>query len=319
MNMTIKASPPFMTSCWLYLFMAVLLASAGSMAQAEKINGAQAEKTNGSAGETKPAWPAPPQPPKGAPNIVIVLLDDVGFGAAGTFGGPVATPALDQLAEDGLRYNRFHTAAVCSPTRAALLTGINHHRVGFGTVSGNEAGFPGYNGLWRDSAASVARVLQQHGYSTAAFGKWHNTPNWEISAVGPFEHWPTGLGFDYFYGFMGGQASQWEPMLFRNTLPIDPPVTDAERYHFTTDIVDQAVTWKNTQQPIAPDRPYFIYLATGATHAPHHVPSEWVARYRGRFEQGWDQLRQEIFERQKKMGVIPADAQLTPRPEGLPA
>lgn len=267
----------------------------------------------------KPQWPAPPTPPKDAPDIVVVLLDDVGFGASSTFGGPAQTPELDRLAAEGLRYNRFHTAAVCSPTRASLLTGRNPHRVGFGVASGAERGYPGYNGLWPENAASIADVLRRHGYGTGVFGKWHNTPNWEISPAGPFDHWPTGLGFDYFYGFMGGETSQWEPVLFRNTVLVDAPKKPAQGYHFTTDIVDEAIGWMNNQHALAPNKPTFLYLAPGATHAPLHVPQEWIQRYRGQFDQGWDVLREQTFARQQRLGVIPADAKLTPRPAELPA
>lgn len=267
----------------------------------------------------KPQWPAPPAVPKDAPDIVVVLLDDVGFGASSTFGGPAQTPELDRLAAEGLRYNRFHTAAICSPTRASLLTGRNPHRVGFGVASGAERGYPGYNGLWPENAASVADVLRRHGYGTGVFGKWHNTPNWEISPAGPFDHWPTGLGFDYFYGFMGGETSQWEPVLFRNTVLLDAPKKPAQGYHFTTDIVDEAIGWMNVQHALVPNKPTFLYLAPGATHAPLHVPQEWIERYRGQFDQGWDVLREQTFARQQRLGVIPADAKLTPRPAELPA
>lgn len=259
-----------------------------------------------------------PQLPR-APNVALILLDDVGFGAASSFGGPARTDAMDRLAAEGLRYNQFHTTGICSPTRAALLTGRNHHRVGFGTVSGFERPAPGYHGLWNPATATVARVLHKAGYATAAFGKWHNTPNWELGPAGPFDRWPTGLGFDYFYGFQGGQASQFETPLYRNTTPIEAPRTAQAGYHFTTDIVDDAIGWIHTQQAYAPDRPYFLYMAPGATHAPLQVPKEWVDKYRGRFDQGWDRLREETFARQKKLGIIPANARLTPRPEGLPA
>lgn len=270
-------------------------------------------------------WSAASIPPPDAPDIVVILLDDVGFGAASTFGGPAQMPELERLAAQGLRYNRFHTAAVCSPTRASLLTGHNHHRVGFGIASGAERDQSGYHGLWRDDTASVATVLREHGYATAAFGKWHNTPNWEISPAGPFDRWPTGLGFDHFYGFIGGETSQWEPVLFRDTTLVDPaadrditPGVDPD-YHLTTDIVDAAIGWLNTRHTLIPEQPSFLYLATGAAHAPLHVPQEWIAAYRGQFDQGWDALREQIFARQKQLGVIPADTELTPRPDELPA
>jgi len=269
--------------------------------------------------ESIPDWPQPVHAPQGAPNIVLILLDDVGFGAAGTFGGPVQTPQLDKLASDGLRYNRFHVSAQCSPTRAALLSGRNDHRVGFGVVTDISSGFPGYNGVWKKEAVSIAEVLRRNGYSTAAFGKWHNTPYWEISPVGPFDHWPTGLGFEYFYGFMGAEDSQWDPSLYRNTTPVDPPKTPEEGYHFTTDIADEAINWLHTHESLEPLKPYFLYFATGATHGPQQVPKEWIERYRGHFDRGWDELRKEIFARQKKLGVIPAGARLTLRPKELPA
>ncbi|MDB5393329.1 MAG: sulfatase [Rhodospirillales bacterium] len=264
-----------------------------------------------------PSWPTPATAPQGAPNVVLVLLDDVGFGAASTFGGPVRTPAFEQLAAQGLRYNQFHTTAVCSPTRAALLSGRNHHRVGFG-VAGGESGFPGYNFEWKQSAGSIAEVLHLNGYSTSAFGKWHNTPIWEINPVGPFDHWPTSLGFDYFYGFMGGEMSQWEPMLYRNTQPVSPPADDPA-YILNHDLANDAIHWIHSHDAVAPDRPYFLYFASGGTHSPHHVPKEWIDKYRGQFDQGWDRLREEIFARQQKLGVIPANAELTPRPDALPA
>lgn len=269
--------------------------------------------------EARPEWPQPPKAPQGAPNIVLILLDDVGFAASSTFGGPAQTPVLDRLAARGLRYNNFHTTALCSPTRAALLTGRNDHRAGFGNVMEGVSGFPGYNGIWKKSTVSVAEVLRRNGYSTAAFGKWHNTPYWEISPVGPFDRWPTSLGFDYFYGFQGGAQSQWEPRLYRNTTVVEPPATPAQGYHFTTDITDEAIRWLQTHASVVPDKPYFLYFATGATHEPHHVPKEWIEKYRGQFDQGWDKLREEIFARQKALGVIPAGAELTPRPAELPA
>lgn len=258
-----------------------------------------------------------PTAPKNAPNVILILLDDVGFGAASGFGGPIATPVFDRLGAEGLRYNRFHTTAVCSPTRAALLTGRNQHRVQFGNVSGQEKPVDGYNGIWPKSAASVARVLKDNGYSTAAFGKWHNTPNWEASPVGPFDRWPTGLGFEYFYGFMAGEGDQWQPILYRNTVSMMAP--DTPGYHFNTDIADDAIGWLHTHQSLAPGKPYFLYFAPGATHAPHHVAPEWIARYRGKFDAGWDEMRKLTFARQKKLGVIPKDAKLTERPAELPA
>ena len=269
--------------------------------------------------DSLPDWPLPATAPKGAPNIVLILVDDAGFGAASTFGGPAQTPELNWLAAHGLRYNRFHVTALCSPTRAALLTGRNDHQVGFGTISDLATGYPGYDSIWRKDTVSIADVLRRNGYSTAAFGKWHNTPLWEVSPVGPFDRWPTGLGFEYFYGFMTGNDSQWEPTLYRNTTLVKPPATPEQGYYFNTDIANDAIRWLHTHESLAPEKPYFLYFAPGATHAPHHVPQQWIDKYRGQFDQGWDKLREEIFARQKKLGVIPANAELTPRPAEMAA
>jgi arylsulfatase A-like enzyme len=269
--------------------------------------------------QAKPDWPKPVTAQRGAPNVVLILLDDVGFGAAGTFGGPAATPELDKLAAGGLRYNDFNTSAICSPTRAALLSGHNQHQVGFGNLQDVAAGFPGYNTIWHKDTASIAEILRENGYSTAAFGKWHNTPIWEISPSGPFDHWPTGLGFEYFYGFLWGESSQWEPLLYRNTTPVPAPGRFQEGYHLTTDLVNDALHWVREHDAVTPEKPFFLYFATGAVHAPHHVPKSWIEKYRGKFDQGWDKLREETFARQKQLGVIPASAELTPRPTQLPA
>jgi arylsulfatase len=256
-------------------------------------------------------------PPKDAPNVLLVLLDDVGFGQASTFGGPIQTPNLDKLARNGLRYNQFHTTALCSPTRAALLTGRNHHSVGAGVVVEFATGYDGYNSVIPNSAATVAEIVRQAGYNTSAFGKWHNTPEWETSAAGPFDRWPTSMGFEYFYGFLGGDTNQWEPALIENRTPLERP-RDKKDYHFTADMADKAIGWIKNQQSIA-NKPFFVYFAPGACHAPHHAPREWIDRYRGKFDQGWDKVRAETFERQKELGVIPASAKLTPRPTVLPA
>jgi arylsulfatase A-like enzyme len=269
--------------------------------------------------KSKPDWPKPVTAPKGAPNVVLILLDDVGFGATSAVGGPVKTPALEKLAGEGLRYNQFHVNALCSPTRASLLSGRNDHEIGFGTVAEIASGYPGYNGIWPKSAASLPEVLRRNGYSTAAFGKWHNTPNREISAAGPFDHWPTSLGFEYFYGFQGGENSQWEPRLWRGTSPVEPPSSPQQGYHLTTDIANDAITWLHQHDAAAHDKPFFLYFATGATHAPHHVPQAWIDKYKGKFDQGWDKLREETFAREKALGVIPANTELTPRPAELPA
>jgi arylsulfatase len=269
--------------------------------------------------ESVPDWPQPARAPKGAPNIVIVLWDDIGFADVSTFGGTAQTPDLDRLAAQGLRYINFNNTSMCSPTRAALLTGRNHHRVGFGVAEG-AGGFPGYNSVWKKSTVSVAEILRRNGYSTAVFGKWHNTPHWEISPVGPFDRWPTSLGFEYFYGFIAGMENHWEPSrLYRNTTPIEAASTPQQGYHLTTDLANEAINWVHTHESLVPDKPYFLYFATGAIHSPHHVPQEWIDRYRGRFDRGWDELRGETFARQKQLGVIPIHAELTPRPAEIPA
>ncbi len=255
--------------------------------------------------------------PAGAPNVVLVLLDDVGFGATDIFGGPTVTPTLDQLASQGLRYNRFHTTAICSPTRSSLLTGRNPHVTGIGAVMNTADSRPGYSGFHTKDTATIAEILRQKGYSTAAFGKWHQTPDWEVSQSGPFDRWPTGEGFEKFYGFQGGETDQFEPTLYDGTTPVLRPAGD--HYHLTEDLVDHSIQWMRAQKSTAPDKPFFLYLATGATHAPIQVPEEYVARYRGKFDQGWDKLREEIFARQQRLGVIPANTKLTPRPAEMPA
>lgn len=264
-------------------------------------------------------YPQPISAPDGAPNIVVILIDDLGFGQPGTFGGPVPTPAMDALAEEGLRFTRMHTTAVCSPTRAALLTGRNHHQTGFGSITELSTGFPGYDSLWPRDTASIAEILTENGYSTAAFGKWHNTPGWETTPIGPFSRWPTGLGFEYWYGFHGGETSQWEPRLFRNTIPVEPPMRPDEGYHLTVDLVDDAIGWMNQQNSIAPDRPYFVYFAPGAVHAPLHVGKDWADKFAGQFDQGWDAVRAETLARQKSLGLVPDGTDLTSRPAEIDA
>jgi len=262
------------------------------------------------------AWPEQPKAPAGAPNVVLILNDDLGFSAPDTFGGPATSPELDKLAAGGIRYNDINAVAICSPTRAALLSGRNHHQVGFGNLEDIAAGFPGYNALWHPETASIAEMLKDNGYSTAAFGKWHNTPEWETSPVGPFNHWPTGLGFEYFYGFVGGDSSQWEPRLYRNTIPVEYP---SNTVHLTTALADDAIHWMRQHNAVAPEKPFFLYFATGATHAPHHAPKEWIDKYKGKFDIGWDKLSDETFARQKKLGIIPANTVKTPRPANLAA
>jgi len=307
--------------------MALFLAAVSSSALAAADDGQKPktaaipkkEENNAVQVASKPEWPQLPRAHAGAPNVVLILLDDVGFGATSVFGGPVNTPELQQLANSGLRYNRFHVNAMCSPTRAALLSGRNSHEMSFGNITELAAGYQGYNSLWPRESASVAELLKENGYSTAAFGKWHNTPMWEVNAAGPFDRWPTGLGFEYFYGFMSAQTSQWEPTLYRNTLPADPLAARRPGYHLTTDLVDDAIRWVHRHDALASDKPFFLYFATGATHVPHHVPAEWIAKYKGKFDEGWDAIRERSFARQKELGVIPANAELTPRPKEIPA
>jgi arylsulfatase len=268
--------------------------------------------------ESTPAEMKMPKPAQGAPNIVLILLDDVGFGTCGTFGGPVPTPALDRVAANGLRFNQFHTTALCSPTRAAMLTGRNHHTVHMGGIPEGANVFPGYDSVIPKEAASVAEILKQSGYSTAAFGKWHLTPLWEQTLAGPFDRWPTGLGFERFYGILNAEASQWEPPMFDQTTPV-MPYEGRDDYHMTEDITDKAISWMRVQKASQPDKPFFSYIATGAMHCPHHVAPEWIEKFKGQFDQGWDALRGEIYERQLAMGVIPQGTALTPRPDEVPS
>jgi arylsulfatase len=253
--------------------------------------------------------------PGGAPNVVIVLIDDIGFGGPSTFGGPIQTPTLDALASDGLRFNNFHTTALCSPTRNALKTGRNHHTTNTGSIMETATAFPGNTGQIPNSVAPLAEMLRLNGYSTGAFGKWHETAAWETSVSGPYDRWPTHQGFDKFYGFIGGETDQWYPLVYDGVTKVDPPKT--EGYHFTVDMTNQAINWVKAQQSMTPDKPFFVYYATGAVHAPHHVPKEWADKYKGQFDKGWDQVRFETIERQKKLGVIPANTQLAPRPEDI--
>ena len=259
----------------------------------------------------------PLRPPKGAPNVLIVLIDDAGFAASSPFGGVINTPTAERLAQGGLRYNRFHTTALCSPSRAALLTGRNHHAVSMGGITELATSAPGYSSLRPKSAAPLPEILRLNGYSTAQFGKCHEVPVWETSQMGPFDRWPTGSGFEHFYGFIGGETNQWAPALYQDTVPIEVP--NDPGYHLTVDMTDRAIQWVGQQRVLMPDKPFFIYFAPGATHAPHHVPKEWADKYRGQFDQGWDKLREQIFARQKQIGVIPKDAELTKRPAEIPA
>ncbi len=257
-------------------------------------------------------WPAPKRRvSEDAPNILVVLLDDIGFGVADTFGGEVHTPTLSKLADQGLRYNRFHTTSICSPTRAALLTGRNHTRVGSGTIAERAVAFDGFTGIIPKEGATVAEVLRHYGYKTSAFGKWHNTPATETTSMGPKDRWPNGYGFDYFYGFLAGETSQWEPRLVENYQTIEPPHN--EKYHLTEDMVAKALAWLDDQQSFAPDKPFFMYWAPGAVHGPHHIFPEWADKYRGKFDDGWDGYRERVYKRQLELGIIPPGTKLTPR------
>jgi arylsulfatase A-like enzyme len=262
----------------------------------------------------------PLRPPAGAPNVLVVLIDDAGFAASSAFGGPCSTPTAERLAAGGLKYNRFHTTALCSPTRQALLTGRNHHTVGMGGITELATSAPGYSSIRPNTCAPLAETLRLNGYSTAQFGKCHEVPVWETSPMGPFDRWPSpGGGFEYFYGFIGGEANQWYPALYEGTIPVEPDRTPEEGYHLTEDLADKAIKWVRQQKALMPDKPFFAYFAPGATHAPHHVPPEWSEKYKGTFDDGWDALRERIFERQKELGVIPGDAELTARPTEIPA
>jgi arylsulfatase A-like enzyme len=269
--------------------------------------------------DSVPSYPAPLEAPADDPNVLVILLDDVGFGMTSTFGGPVPTPNLDKLASNGLSYTRFHTTALCSPTRAALLTGRNHHSVGTGVIIEMGTGYPGYTGIIPKSTALVSETLKDNGYATAMFGKWHNTPEPAISPAGPFDRWPTGLGFDYFYGFNQGETHQYYPTLYRNTVPVDPPKTPEQGYHFTEDMTDEAIAWTRNVRAADPKKPWFVYFSTGAVHAPHHVPPEWREKFKGQFDQGWDKQRELTYTRQLDMGILPAGTELTPRPAEIPA
>lgn len=267
---------------------------------------------------SKSDFPVEVSAPKGAPNVIIILTDDVGFGASSTFGGPISTPTFDKLAASGLRYNQFHTTALCSPTRAALISGRNHHNVASGNITEFATGFDGYNSLVPKSAASIGEILKGNGWNTSWWGKMHNVPDWKSSTAGPFDLWPIGLGFEYFYGFIGGDANQWRPALYENTTPIDPYIGDPE-YILDKDLADKAIAYINKQNSLAPDKPFFLYYSTGTAHAPHHAPKEWIDKYKGKFDKGWDAQREETIAKQKELGVIPPNTQLTVRSEGIPA
>jgi arylsulfatase A-like enzyme len=260
------------------------------------------------------------RPPTGAPNVLVILIDDCGFGASSAFGGPCHTPNFEKLAAEGLRYNRFHTTALCSPTRQALLTGRNHHSAGMGGITEIATSAPGYNSILPNTISPLAETLKLNGYSTAQFGKCHELPVWQVSPMGPFDHWPSGGGgFEHFYGFLGGETNQWYPALYDGTTPVEPEKTPEQGYHLTDDLATKAIQWIRQQKALMPDKPFFTYFAPGATHAPHHVPKEWIDKYKGKFDQGWDKLRKETFARQKKLGVIPQDCELTVPTPLIPA
>ena len=249
--------------------------------------------------------------------MLLVLIDDAGFGNPSTFGGPIATPTLKKLAQEGLKYNQFHVTALCSPSRAALLSGRNHHAVGFGSIAELSGGWPGYNATWPKSAASMAEILRNNGYNTAAFGKWHLTPSDAQGPAGPFRRWPSGIGFDYYWGFLPGDSSQYDTVLVENNTVLGP--SEDENFYFPDAMADKAIEWVRGQKSQSPNKPFFIYFATGSSHAPHHVSTEWADKYKDKFDGGWDALRKQTFERQKQLGVIPANAELTPRADAFPA
>ena len=254
--------------------------------------------------------------PEKAPNVLVILIDDIGFGHSSAFGGPIQMPTLERLASNGLRFNRFHTTALCSPTRTALLTGYNHHSNNAGAIMEVATSFPGNTGVRPQTITPMAQVLRMNGYSTAAFGKYHETPPWEASVSGPYDRWPTSSGFDKFFGFIGGETNQWHPMVYDGTTRVYPNVDDPD-YHFTNDMTNQALAWINTQQSLTPEKPFFVYFATGATHAPHHAPKEYIEKYKGKFTQGWDKLREETLARQKQLGIVPQNTELAPKPADI--
>ncbi len=271
-----------------------------------------------SAKDSTPWWPPRIVPPKGAPNILLIMTDDQGYGVSGTFGGIIPTPALDRVAKNGLRYTQFHSTALCSPTRAALITGRNHHSVGFGVIGELSTGYPGYDSIIGPQSATIGEILKENGYATSWFGKNHNTPSFQYSsAAGPFEQWPSGMGFQYFYGFMGGETDQWEPYLFRDHTQVFPWV-GKPGYNLITDMADEAIKYMRDLNAAAPDKPFFVYYVPGGSHSPHQPKQEWIDKFKGKFDMGWEKMRDEIFANQKRLGVIPASAQLTPWPDDLP-
>ncbi len=272
---------------------------------------------NENAKNSTPYWPPSVVPPKGAPNVLLIMTDDQGYGVSGTFGGVIPTPSMDRIAKAGLRYTQFHSTALCSPTRAALITGRNHHSVGFGVIGEMSTGYPGYDSVIGPESATIGTILRDNGYATSWFGKNHNTPTYLYSAAGPFDQWPVGMGFQYFYGFMGGETDQWTPYLYRNTTQVFPWV-GKPGYNLTTDMADEAISYMNGLNAAAPDKPFFLYYVPGGTHSPHQPKKEWIEKFKGKFDMGWEKLRDQIFANQKRLGVIPANTQLTPWPDSLP-
>ena len=314
-----------------------LLALTGVAAHAQQINGAPGSpgatttidgkylppppskfggEINLQASQSKPYWPPQVVPPQGAPNILLIMTDDQGYGVSGTFGGVIPTPSMDRIAQMGLRFTQFHSTALCSPTRAALITGRNHHSVGFGIISEQSTGYPGYDSVIGPESATIGTILKQNGYATSWFGKNHNTPSYQYSAAGPYDQWPIGMGFDYFYGFMGGETDQWTPYLYQNTTQIFP-WTGKPAYNLTTDLADEAIAHMKKLNASAPDKPFFVYYVPGGTHSPHQPTKEWIDKFKGKFDMGWNALREQIFANQKRLGVVPANTQLTPWPDDL--
>src|ERR1700690_1564797 len=270
-----------------------------------------------SAKDSTPWWPPRVVPPKGAPNVLLIMTDDPGYGVSGTFGGVIPTPSLDRIAKEGLRYTQFHSTALCSPTRAALITGRNHHSVGFGVIGELSTGYPGYDSIIGPENATIGEILKENGFATSWFGKNHNTPSFQYSAAGPFDQWPVGMGFEYFYGFMGGETDQWTPYLFRTTTQVFPWL-GKPGYNLITDMADDAIKHMRDLNAAAPDKPFFLYYVPGGTHSPHQPTPEWIAEFKGKLEMGYEKMREEIFANQKRLGVIPANTKLTAWPEALP-
>jgi arylsulfatase len=270
-----------------------------------------------SAKDSKSYWPPRVVPPKGAPNVLLIMTDDQGYGVSGTFGGVIPTPAMDRIAKAGLRYTQFHSTSLCSPTRAALITGRNHHSVGFGVITEVSTGFPGYDSVIGPENATIGTILRDNGYATSWFGKNHNTPGFQDSIAGPFDQWPSGMGFEYFYGFMGGETDQWHPYLFRDHTQIYPWI-GKQGYNLTTDMADEAIKYMNNLNAVASQKPFFVYYVPGGTHSPHHPTKEWIAKFKGKFDMGWNVMQEQIFANQKRLGVIPPDTKLTAWPDSLP-